>query len=223
MSEYSKGERTRLALIEATGELAAELGFSNVSTRAVAERSGENIGTIHYHFGGKDGLFRAVVKAAMADCIEAPAWQAAADLEASEATPEKLSAVIRDMVHRHIRMAFGPDKPHWHSQVIYQLLRRDDALYELFRKAVLEPDLAAMRKLFRLVEPDMSDEETFLRMIMLKMPIFSHANYRPAILKSLGVEVYSEGYLQKMEDLLVQQTQLALGLPFDKQVPTPVG
>jgi AcrR family transcriptional regulator len=61
MGEYSKGERTRLALIEATGELAAELGFSNVSTRAVAERSGENIGTIHYHFGGKDGLFVAVV------------------------------------------------------------------------------------------------------------------------------------------------------------------
>jgi hypothetical protein len=137
-------------------------------------------------------------------------------LDAESATPEKLSATLRDIVHRQIQMAFGPDKPHWHSQVIYQLLRRDDALCELFRREVLEPDLAAMGKFFRLVDPDMTDEEIFLRTVLLKMPIFSHANHRMAMLKTLGVETYSEDYLRKMEDLLVLQTQLVLGLPVDR-------
>ena len=47
------------------------------------------------------------------------------------------------------------------------------------------------------------------------MPIFAHANYLSVMLRALNMKSYSEEYLHKMEDLLVRQTQLLLGLPED--------
>jgi AcrR family transcriptional regulator len=58
MSVYSNSETTRMALIM---ELFAEHGHNAVTTRAIAEKAGENIGVIHYHFGCKDGLINAVM------------------------------------------------------------------------------------------------------------------------------------------------------------------
>ncbi|THB68342.1 MAG: TetR family transcriptional regulator, partial [Desulfovibrio sp.] len=39
MAKYASSERTREAIITATGELVAERGFDNVSIRAIANRS----------------------------------------------------------------------------------------------------------------------------------------------------------------------------------------
>ena len=215
MTGYTAGNNTKMKIVNATGMLVAEAGFANVSTRAIAERAGENIGSIHYHFGGKDGLFEAVVKEAMADSIEQRVWQPAADLDPADATPEKLSAVLRETVKQQIDMTFRSLKPQWHTLVIYQLLQRNDALTDLFLNDVLEPDNKAMSKLFRLANPDLTDEEVFLHIILLKMPIFSHVNHQAMLLKQLNASKYSDDYLQKMEDLLVRQTQLLLGLPED--------
>ena len=65
MKEYATSKKTRRNLIDATGNIAAETGFTNVSMRAVAKRAGENIGSIHYHFGNKSNLFKEVIKEAL--------------------------------------------------------------------------------------------------------------------------------------------------------------
>ena len=213
MKSYSSSEKTKIALINSAGELAAQRGFTNVSTRSIAERSGENIGSIHYHFKGKDGLFEEVVKTAIIDLAEPSVWREAAELTPEDAAPEKLSRVIREMIKKQIDLLFRSDKPAWHSQVIYQLLQHEGPLYALFEREVMKPDLAAMRNFFHVIDPEMDKEVVLLRSVILKMPIFAHAHYMPAILKMLGRDRYPEEYLQSMEDLLVCQTQLVLGLP----------
>ena len=59
MATYETSIKTKEALINAAGELAAEKGFASVSTRAIALRADENVGSIHYHFGSKEKLFEA--------------------------------------------------------------------------------------------------------------------------------------------------------------------
>jgi AcrR family transcriptional regulator len=49
-------EQTRLALIRAGLRLFGEKGFAGTSTRELAAMAGANIGSIAYHFGGKEGL-----------------------------------------------------------------------------------------------------------------------------------------------------------------------
>ena len=213
MSEYAISENTKTLLINAAGELAAELGFSNVSTRAIAERSGENIGSIHYHFGGKDGLFEAVVNEAILDIRKFSPWQVVDAMDKEMISPEQLSSVIQKIVHQHICTLFDRQKPRWHSQVIYQLLQIEGPLYELFASEVMNPDMDAMGKIFRIINPEMPDDEIVLHTLVLNMPIIAHINYMPTILKLLDASKFSDDYLKKLENLLVRQTQLMFGLP----------
>ncbi len=52
---------TRRALLEAGAALFSERGFDGVPIEAVAERAGVNKALISYHFGGKRGLYSAIL------------------------------------------------------------------------------------------------------------------------------------------------------------------
>ncbi len=52
----TSAEHTRLALILASLKLFGEKGFEGTTTREIAAAAKANIGSISYHFGGKDGL-----------------------------------------------------------------------------------------------------------------------------------------------------------------------
>ena len=58
-------EATRADLIAAAEPIFAEKGFEGCRTQAVADAAGANKAMISYHFGGKLGLYRAVIEAAM--------------------------------------------------------------------------------------------------------------------------------------------------------------
>ncbi len=49
-------EQTRAALIHAALQLFGSKGFDATSTREIAALAKANIGSIAYHFGGKEGL-----------------------------------------------------------------------------------------------------------------------------------------------------------------------
>jgi AcrR family transcriptional regulator len=57
---------TRAALLSAGAALFAEDGFDGVTTAAVAARAGVNKALISYHFGGKRGLYRAILASGFA-------------------------------------------------------------------------------------------------------------------------------------------------------------
>jgi AcrR family transcriptional regulator len=85
-----RGE-TRAAIIEATVETLAELGFSGTSARAVADRAGVAPGGVFYHFGSMDQLLAEVYTT----CLD----RRIARLRAAVAVPvEGLSAAFTDAV-----------------------------------------------------------------------------------------------------------------------------
>lgn len=55
-------DETRREILWAAGEAFAASGFVGATTRAVAARAGVNVATLHYHFGSKEGLYRAVLE-----------------------------------------------------------------------------------------------------------------------------------------------------------------
>ncbi|MDW6025596.1 CerR family C-terminal domain-containing protein [Mesorhizobium sp. BAC0120] len=55
----ASAEQTRQALIRAALNLFGAKGFDGTSTREIAAEANANIGSIAYHFGGKEGLRRA--------------------------------------------------------------------------------------------------------------------------------------------------------------------
>jgi len=58
-------DATRTALLEAAGRQFAQVGFDGCRNQAIADAAGANKAMINYHFGGKLGLYRAVVDEAL--------------------------------------------------------------------------------------------------------------------------------------------------------------
>lgn len=56
------GDESRARIVEAAGQLFADRGFDGVSVRELAKRAGVNAAAINYHFGGKEGLYHAVLR-----------------------------------------------------------------------------------------------------------------------------------------------------------------
>lgn len=57
----SKGERTRLAVLDAACELFLNQGYSATSMRQIADKAGIALGGIYNHFASKDEIFQELV------------------------------------------------------------------------------------------------------------------------------------------------------------------
>jgi AcrR family transcriptional regulator len=102
--QLSPADQTRRALVMAALRLFGRQGFDGTSTREIAAAAKANIGSIAYHFGGKDGL-----RMAAADHIVETVQQVAGpvlgrvdqSIEAGmdpEAAQRQLSAAVERMV-----------------------------------------------------------------------------------------------------------------------------
>ena len=63
----SDGERSRARILEAAGKLFAGKGFDAASIRELARAAEVNLSAIAYHFGDKEGLYRAVIRQVIDD------------------------------------------------------------------------------------------------------------------------------------------------------------
>ena len=87
--------------MRAATTLFAEHGVGAVGVRRVAAAAGENTTAINYHFGGKDGLWRAVVERAakrLREGIDAPTLARADPTVIAALAPHEASAVLRSLV-----------------------------------------------------------------------------------------------------------------------------
>ena len=73
--DASPAEQTRAALVHAALRLFGRQGFDGTSTREIAAEAKANIGSIAYHFGGKEGL-RAAAADHIVETMQALAGQA---------------------------------------------------------------------------------------------------------------------------------------------------
>ena len=63
---------TRRDILRAAEESFATAGFVGATTRQVAARAGVNVATLHYHFGNKEKLYRAVLDATTGAEVSVP-------------------------------------------------------------------------------------------------------------------------------------------------------
>lgn len=80
------GERTRTRLIEVAGQLFAERGFDRATGQEICRRAGTHAASIVYHFGGMQGLYRAVLDEAQRRLVSTATLRAAV---AAQPTPAR--------------------------------------------------------------------------------------------------------------------------------------
>ncbi|GAA2775202.1 TetR/AcrR family transcriptional regulator [Saccharopolyspora taberi] len=99
MTKSGRGDRRREQFVDVGVELLTEGGWQAVTTRAVAERAGANLGLIHYHFGGVANLHTAIARRAgelVINPVLAELFEAADETAALDAVRRLLPATTGD-------------------------------------------------------------------------------------------------------------------------------
>jgi len=168
-----RGADTRRRLIETAIEVFATHGYDGTSTRLLAERAGVNLPAIQYHFGSKEGLYRAVV-GYIADYIEAHMAPVGARVKAAFAAGKpsrKVTlALLTELLENLVALIFEGGRGDSHASVESRKLfiaRAEversaalESLYATMRRCVGEPCAALVA---RLIGRSLKDEQTWLR------------------------------------------------------------
>ncbi|WP_277757826.1 TetR/AcrR family transcriptional regulator [Pseudomonas sp. A34-9] len=89
---------TRQHILETAGQLFADLGYANTTSKQVCENSNSNVASVNYHFENKEGLYRAVLLEAHERLLSIDILFS---LSKSPASPEdKLRLIITVLIER---------------------------------------------------------------------------------------------------------------------------
>ncbi|WP_269759402.1 TetR/AcrR family transcriptional regulator [Variovorax sp. E3] len=125
------GNTTRLHILETAGQLFAAQGFAQTTSKEICTRAGTNMAAINYHFGGRDGLYEAVLIEAHKQLVSLDELMALSQV--SNDPRLKLQAFLTHMVE----MSAQPKAPWGFRVVLREALSPSSALPVLIQRAVL--------------------------------------------------------------------------------------
>jgi AcrR family transcriptional regulator len=134
---------TRREILKAAEESFAASGFVGATTRQVAARAGVNVATLHYHFGNKQRLYRAVLDSAVAGAMP--------ETSKSSSPSERLTGVIEAL------WSFGWTRPSLPRLSLFHRLAAPALAKEGADAPLDDPRVALLTKTIA----DVSTKETF--------------------------------------------------------------
>ncbi len=100
---------TRDRLLDAAEHLFAQYGFDGTSVRAIAQLSGDTVGSFHYHFGSKEELIRQVVIRRF-DQIVSARRQRFESMKLADGQPDFLEKVVEAIILPYVEPAMTSEK-----------------------------------------------------------------------------------------------------------------
>ena len=146
-------ERTRERLIDAAGEMFAELGFHHTTIRQICNRAGANIAAVNYHFRDKTGLYTEVVRQSMR-AAKLDAVRAAFD---QSAPPEE---ILRAVIKARLESLRGLDLGDWHFRIFAHELAKPTPAMNVVVNEAIRPLYLRMCKLLAVILELPPDHQT---------------------------------------------------------------
>src|SRR5580765_7539218 len=105
-------EETRRQLLEAAGEVFAEVGFRDATVREICKRAGANVAAVNYHFGDKEALYLEVLRYTHAKALEK--YPPLLDVPIDAPPEKKLRAFVCSLLLR----IFDKGPTAWHGKLM---------------------------------------------------------------------------------------------------------
>lgn len=186
--QAAAGEATRSALVLAALKLFGAKGFDATSTREIAAEAGANIGSIAYHFGGKEGLRLAAADHIVA-AIQSVAGQAIglSPVEEATVTPEEARAKLSVALERMVRFVVAsPEAGEIVRFVLRELSQPSPALDRIY-EGVFEPTHRRLCALWESATGEPAESEaTRLTVFTLVGQVVYFRIGREAVLRRMG-------------------------------------
>ena len=124
---------TRHRILDAAGEVFAELGFQKATVRKICKRAGANLAAINYHFGEKERLYFEVLK--YGHEISMQKYPLDFGLNRDLPPEERLQNYIRLFL---LRM-FDEGKPSWYGKLIAKEMTEPTQAFDRLVREVVRP------------------------------------------------------------------------------------
>jgi AcrR family transcriptional regulator len=191
-------EQTRTRLIDAAGEMFAELGFHHTTVRQICERAGANIAAINYHFRDKTGLYTEVVRQSMR-AARLDAVRAAFD---QNAPPEQ---VLRAVIRARLESLRSLDLGDWHFRIFAHELAKPTPAMNVVVNEAIRPLYARMCQLLgHLLRLPPEHEKTRLCANSIIGQILFYAFARPVISRLAPEMKMSATQLDQLTDHITE-------------------
>jgi AcrR family transcriptional regulator len=148
-------EVTRERIMKAAERLFAERGYDGTSVRAIVAKARVNQAAINYHFDGKDGLYREVLRAAFRALTE---HQLAQGQEAESMSREE---AVAEFVRRQLRPLMARDELSRHMRIFNWETVRPTAAFRSLLSEDASPFMGFAVDLVRRFMPE-ADQRTLM-------------------------------------------------------------
>jgi AcrR family transcriptional regulator len=148
-------EITRDRILKAAERLFAERGYEATSIRAIVAKARVNQAAINYHFGGKDGLYREVLRAAFHALTERQLGHA------EEMRTMSREKALAEFVRNQLRPLLGRDELSRHLRIFSWETARPTAVYRKLMSEEAAPFVGLAVDLMRRFMPD-ADQRTLI-------------------------------------------------------------
>jgi len=187
--ETSPAEMTRAALVQAALKLFGRQGFDGTSTRQIAAEAQANIGSIAYHFGGKEGL-RAAAADFIVETIQTVAGQALGNVQASApgaANPEAAQALLFTALERMVGFVVASPQAGEIVQFVLRELSHPTAALDRIYDGVFEPTHRRLCQLWEQATGEPAESEaTRLTVFTLIGQVIYFRIGREAVMRRMG-------------------------------------
>lgn len=194
---------TREKLINAGLDLFGSMGYDAATTRRLAERAGVNLAAIPYHFGGKEGLYHAVVRF-ISDTILEEAGpglkEGAAILGRPDASREHLLQGLEQVLRAFGRFIIGSEYARWFGPIIMKEQMQPSAAFDIIFDGGLGMGHKTLcRFVARLMDRPEDDPETVIRAHTILGQIMAFRAGREIFLRQINRKTLTE---EAVEELL---------------------
>ena len=146
---------TRERILKSAERLFAERGYDATSIRAIVAKARVNQAAINYHFDGKDGLYREVLRTAFRALTEQ-------QLEhADEMKAMSREAALVEFIRRQLRPLMGRDEYSRHMRILNWETVRPTAVFRKLLSEEAAPFMGLAVELVRRFQPE-ADQRTLV-------------------------------------------------------------
>jgi AcrR family transcriptional regulator len=204
-SSASRGEDTRQRLIEAALKIFGESGFEGASTRMLADAAGANLAAIPYHFGSKEGLYRAAAEFIVENCgkeilptidqIELALTKKLARIDAI--------ALLHELLGRFSEIVIGSQFADRFASFVMHEQLQPGAAFEILYEGMMRRLTESCAKLLAIVLGRRADDPKILiraQTVLGQVLVFRTS--RASVFRQLGWREYSKEQIKAIQSIV---------------------
>ncbi len=214
--ENTPAPGTKERLLEAAIDVFGRHGFDSATTRMIAKSAGVNIAAIPYYFGGKGGLYQAVidyiVKQIKEETGELPAHICGSTFT-KDSDRQKAREMIQAVLERFINFIAGSEQGQRFSRILLREQMFPSPAYDTIFDGFLKPVLNALATLIMAASGESDPRQATFKAMTLMGQVVIFRVARETIVRGLDLEGYSPEELEEIRGVIIANAMAIIAKP----------